>query len=438
MNRQLGGKGGADASEASPLSLLVHAADAQHQRPTMNGGGGDRKAENGGSHGGRDHSGVLGSRMQAPERPRSGSYSLEDQLNHHHAAQARAEAFQQHHQGLFAQLRAAQAAGGGHAAGLGDAEFLQQNAALVAAQQQQQAAALALASDIRTAVAAAQLRQAAQFQNQDLLMARAAAVQQQLGALGGAGAGGSGVDQLHQELELQRLEELERRQLLAAAAGAPLNAIAARQQMELQEAHLRQEQLDRQLHHHQQQQHQQQSSGGNPTEAVSNASLLERAANMRQAASAAQGNAAAKAGGAPPSNAAAVEQASARAQQQAAEVAQSKDTFQKTPGSVVVPCRARGMPMDHNFKVRVFRFVLQKAVSSSSEKLTNFILIAFTDCVFCNPRECRARRGAHLFLFCMPKCWYQIPLLYPLQSPRRETKLSQTPQARKINYLQRR
>jgi hypothetical protein len=26
--------------------------------------------------------------------------------------------------------------------------------------------------------------------------------------------------------------------------------------------------------------------------------------------------------------------------------------LQKTPGSVIVPCRARGMPMDHNFKVR--------------------------------------------------------------------------------------
>jgi hypothetical protein len=25
--------------------------------------------------------------------------------------------------------------------------------------------------------------------------------------------------------------------------------------------------------------------------------------------------------------------------------------FQKPPGSVVVPCRARGMPVDHNFKV---------------------------------------------------------------------------------------
>lgn len=30
----------------------------------------------------------------------------------------------------------------------------------------------------------------------------------------------------------------------------------------------------------------------------------------------------------------------------------AKDERKKAPGSVIVPCRARGMPMDHNFKVR--------------------------------------------------------------------------------------
>ena len=29
----------------------------------------------------------------------------------------------------------------------------------------------------------------------------------------------------------------------------------------------------------------------------------------------------------------------------------SKEDLRKTPGTVIVPCRARGMPMDHNFKV---------------------------------------------------------------------------------------
>lgn len=33
--------------------------------------------------------------------------------------------------------------------------------------------------------------------------------------------------------------------------------------------------------------------------------------------------------------------------------AASKEELEKTPGSVIVPCRARGMPMDHNFKVRI-------------------------------------------------------------------------------------
>lgn len=35
--------------------------------------------------------------------------------------------------------------------------------------------------------------------------------------------------------------------------------------------------------------------------------------------------------------------------------APTDDDLEKTPGSVIVPCRARGMPMDHNFKV-IFRF----------------------------------------------------------------------------------
>lgn len=37
MNRQLGGKQGSETSDPSPLSLLVHAADAQHQRPPIKG-----------------------------------------------------------------------------------------------------------------------------------------------------------------------------------------------------------------------------------------------------------------------------------------------------------------------------------------------------------------------------------------------------------------
>ena len=35
-----------------------------------------------------------------------------------------------------------------------------------------------------------------------------------------------------------------------------------------------------------------------------------------------------------------------------------KEELSKLPGSVIVPCRARGMPMDHNFKVKFYRLCL--------------------------------------------------------------------------------
>mmetsp|Transcript_31413 Transcript_31413/g.34777 ORF Transcript_31413/g.34777 Transcript_31413/m.34777 type:complete len:620 (+) Transcript_31413:70-1929(+) len=311
MNRQLTGKSIRDATEASPLSLLVHAADSQ--RSSGKGGG---KAGNNGS---QRHENSLRIPDGAP------SASLEEQMAQRQAA-ARVEAL--HHQGLLSQLR-----GGA----LGDADIFQQNAAIVAAQQQQQAAALALASDIRTAVAAAQLRQAAQLQNQDLLLARTAALQQ-LGALGGGG----NMDQIHQELELQRLEELERRQLLAAATGgAPMGALAARQQLELQEAQIRQEQLDRQL-------------------SSQSESLLDRAGLRAPADSGINRN----------SN----------------EEVNSKESFQKTPGSVVVPCRARGMPMDHNFKTAYF--VIPENVEHGEELICSYFAcrnagIKFRYCTHC-------------------------------------------------------
>jgi hypothetical protein len=297
MNRQLGGKPAGEASEASPLSLLVHAADAQHQRPP--GGQNTQRKPEAGS--------VGASEQEAQARFEQGNF--EEQMRQ--AASARAEgAFQQHH-ALLAQLRAGGLGGLGGFGGPDGDIYGNQNATLLAAQQQQQAAALALASDIRSAVAAAQLRQAAQFQNHDFLLARAAAMQQQMG-LGGGGGGGNGLDPLQHELELQRLEELERRQLMAAAGGpGGLGALAARQQLEqLQEAQFREEHMNRQL-----------QQGGESAE-----SMLQRA-GLRGAG-------------------AADSVPSGRGNGES-----SKDTFQKTPGSVVVPCRARGMPMDHNFKV---------------------------------------------------------------------------------------
>eukprot|EP00545_Synedropsis_sp_CCMP1620_P013422 CAMPEP_0119005676 /NCGR_PEP_ID=MMETSP1176-20130426/1861_1 /TAXON_ID=265551 /ORGANISM="Synedropsis recta cf, Strain CCMP1620" /LENGTH=573 /DNA_ID=CAMNT_0006957513 /DNA_START=29 /DNA_END=1750 /DNA_ORIENTATION=- len=320
MNRQLGGK--AESSEASPLSLLVHAADSQ--RSSGKNGGQGKPGENGSGHGQRDAPGA-----RIPEG--APSSSLEDHMAQRQAA-ARAEAL--HHHGLLSQLRAGTLGAGS----LGENEFFQQNAALVAAQQQQQAAALALASDIRTAVAAAQLRQHAQFQNQDLMLARNATLQQL-----GLGGGGGGVEQLQQELELHRLEEMERRQLMAAAAaGGPMGNLNARQQLELQEAQIRQEQYDRQM------------GGGGGGE-----SLLDRA-GLR----APMDN-----GGRGPAN-----------------DAGSKDSFQKTAGSVVVPCRARGMPMDHNFKTAYF--VIPENVEHGEELICSYFAcrnagIKFRYCTHC-------------------------------------------------------
>lgn len=38
----------------------------------------------------------------------------------------------------------------------------------------------------------------------------------------------------------------------------------------------------------------------------------------------------------------------------AQDIQKTKEDFRKTPGTVIVPCRARGMPMDHNFKTAYF------------------------------------------------------------------------------------
>lgn len=40
-----------------------------------------------------------------------------------------------------------------------------------------------------------------------------------------------------------------------------------------------------------------------------------------------------------------------------------KDELEKAPGSVIVPCRARGMPMDHNFKVKLYIYDRRDIIS---------------------------------------------------------------------------
>ncbi len=285
MNRNQGKQGG-KSSDSSPLSLLVHAADAQ-QQPTGGRSGSDRGGKN-------------------------------DQGYRHDLLKDKAPSALEEHQLLLQRKAAAEHALQQQGGLLPSLDFYQQNALAAAAQQQQQQqqlASFALASDIRSALAAAHLRQqAAQFQNHDFFLARAAAAQG-LGLGGGGLANAASIEKLQQDLELQRLEELERRQQLLAAAGrAPM---AARQQMEMQEAQARQEQLDRQLQR----------------EGLIAASSARSSMGSGEVSS----NPAAGGGG----GGAATRRDS------------GKEEFQKTPGSVIVPCRARGMPMDHNFKVSV-------------------------------------------------------------------------------------
>jgi hypothetical protein len=196
-----------------------------------------------------------------------------------------------------------------HLGGIRDQQLLSQ-----LGQQQQLASLLGLGgggsvtSDVRQALALAQLRQLQpQISNADVLaLSRSGALQSLLGGGGGGGSYGasgglsglSGVGGLsglgglgsassqgfgNADLEsLQRLEELNRRQrfLTAATEGTrsrPEGMTHARSDQEL-------------------------DSEPAPTDHVSKA-------------------------------------------------AHDKEELEKTPGSVIVPCRARGMPMDHNFKV---------------------------------------------------------------------------------------
>jgi hypothetical protein len=132
-------------------------------------------------------------------------------------------------------------------------------------------------------------------QEQEALLGRAAALRE-LGIAGGPasaaqyGAAGGGMERL-QQLEFGRLEELERRrQQLAALANL--------------------------------------SGGGRPAEVPPGNEMLGQDGTKIDSAA----------------------DKDYRNSNSSAE--KSKDDLRKTPGTVIVPCRARGMPMDHNFKVR--------------------------------------------------------------------------------------
>lgn len=177
--------------------------------------------------------------------------------------------------------------------------------------------------DIRSLLAA-QMRQQQQQQHMqqqlthaDLLALSRSGIAGLSGILGGNGISGGGMSGLPTDLEgLQRLEELERRQLL-------LNASA---------------------------QH-----GGRIPSPLVNPAAPEQARSQPQANRTAR----------PPepmlrADAPASSSLPGRKKEKECIVvepremgtnAASKVEVEKSPGSVIVPCRARGMPMDHNFKV---------------------------------------------------------------------------------------
>lgn len=159
-----------------------------------------------------------------------------------------------------------------------------------AAQQDDHASSLAFATEmgIRAGIAA-QLRQAAQNQNHDLLLARAIAQQNQNQQQ--LGFGGLGMDRIQELQQAQQLEELQRHQLLISAFTG-------------------QSQLNRQ-------QLQDSWALQKTPDVASHRTLMSADALPTSLAK-----------------------------------ASTSKKSKKPPGSVVVPCRARGMPVDHNFKVR--------------------------------------------------------------------------------------
>ncbi|GAX19978.1 hypothetical protein FisN_1Lh547 [Fistulifera solaris] len=212
--------------------------------------------------------------------------------------------------------------------------------------------------DIRSLLAA-QMRQQQQQQqiqqqltNADLLALSRSGIPGLSGILGGAGLPGGGISGLPTDLEgLQRLEELERRQLL-------LNASA---------------------------QH-----GGRIPSPMMNPAAPEQARSQPQASRVARQPESMLRADAPASTA--LPGRKKEKEPAAAEVrdtgtsATSKSEVEKSPGSVIVPCRARGMPMDHNFKTAYF--VIPENVKHGEELICSYFAcrnagIKFRFCSHC-------------------------------------------------------
>ena len=145
-----------------------------------------------------------------------------------------------------------------------------------------------------------------------------------MGGFGGAG--------LASELEnLQRLEELERRQRLMSAAVGGSSSLA----QQVASANAQQNPMD--------------SSGGIRGSVLRDERMQQHMTRPSPAPEVQNSVAAAAASASPkPKSSSPAEQPMPPAP---VATEGNKEELEKTPGSVIVPCRARGMPMDHNFKV---------------------------------------------------------------------------------------
>ena len=274
-------------SDQSALSLLVNAADS-HYPPRGDGMGAQ----------GRSLADTL--RLRSLAGDGGAAASLEEQLLLQQQQQQMAQSQFYGNSNLLSQVR-------------------DQNLLAQLGQHQQLASLLGLGgapahgNDIRSALAAQLRQQQQQAQPQltqsDLLaLSRSGGLSGLSGLFGGGGFGGS--SGLASELEgLQRLEELERHQRLLAA-GSPL---------------------------------------GPPNAQVSHMPSLAQMQSGEVTQVSGSPNLAAGAPPPPPPPDGMVSEAALSAPP--GEQAIPKEEVEKTPGSVIVPCRARGMPMDHNFKV---------------------------------------------------------------------------------------
>lgn len=193
------------------------------------------------------------------------------------------------------------------------------------------------------------------------------------GALGQAGGAGAG---LASELEhLQRLEEMERRQRLAAAAAADASSrlggspAPTTTSSSAATAALASRGTDG-------------IAGGVRGHVIRDERIpgghiprpnLDTSSNSKQEVAAPAGGGSAATIGGDETGGASTE-------------AECKEEMEKTPGSVIVPCRARGMPMDHNFKTAYF--VIPENVKHGEELICSYFAcrnagIKFRYCSHC-------------------------------------------------------